>query len=268
MKRYQKVVNCLFATLLMLTIGNPFALGVAHAGGPVPEPTVEWYNPSSAHYGGWEISGSVFFNNPTSETVRLSASIWINGMAVARDPYNGRPMANMGPRSWEYLHTTESYQCDPSGCKLVLAGNIPPYTRAYAIAFAQTGSTLGTFTLGSVTVSFDGYGTFYKEGRITLTEGPGFSATLELDDNQATGGYKSLRLTATDSHLNEFELMGVGTDCPDAVILPGIGSSLLTKGVTLAQFWVFVYVPDGRVCAATVLLRTRQTTLAVSYTVR
>lgn len=244
----------------------------AEAGPATPMPSVEWFNPTSVIYGGWSLTSGIYFRNPTPNWVTFEASVWYNNQAINRHYGIG-----WQPQEGYIRFPERGMTCDEAGCKLILTGSIHPNSRVYFLTTASSGSRLGQFTLGSVQATFmDGatesrLSEAYHEGIINLVEGPGFSIKIEPVDTTSVGGYRNFNVRVTDRHLNNFELVGFGVDCPDATVPEWITRLRPAfYSATIATFYGAVYIPDkpGATCTVTALVRTRETVVATSYTIK
>lgn len=267
------IVRIVLALVFIVVPLTSFNLKPVEAGAE-SIPSVEWYNPPTAVYGSREIEMGIYFKNPTSSSLKVDASVWYNGAAINT---NYGPSWQMSPYS---LALDGPSVCDPTGCRAKVNGVIPAYGRIYLITRVFSGTKLGTMTIGSVETQFgkweDNSGPkiiaqTYTEGKITLTEGIGplkvqMNALYQTD----SGGYKAFEVQATDRYLNYFRLQGVGVDCVDSTVMEWSNRQPMFWDTTYASFYVGVYIPNipGLVCTITALVTTRDTTLAVSQTIR
>lgn len=263
---FRKVSGLVLALALVMS-GAGVLLGpptLAHAGGGQERaPSIEWFNPSSMMYGGWNVTTGIYLKNPTGVNLKFNADVWFNGATV--DPYS----VYVRTASWSNVQI-DQVNCDVTGCLGKASGTVPAYGRVYAIFSMVTGRTLGTnMTVGSVRAAFENFDyPIYAEGHTNFIEGPRFSASIALDETFSTrGGYKPLVIEATDKTLNNFQLLGVGTDCANAVV-PDYGYST-RYDLTTVKWYTEVYVPDNVVgkCTITALIKTRDTVISATLAV-
>lgn len=262
---FRRILGIVLAFFLAAGASLPMAR-VVHAGAAPIGPTVEWNSPTAIVYGGRPVSTSAYLYNPTRETLRFTASAWFNSQAIETERFR----VFLVNASWENLMGI-GHSCDESGCKYVATGSVAPGSRVFAVFGMYSGRNLGqNLTVGSVTVKFEGQQTqLYAEGRANLVEGQEFSVTLEPDQLfSPQGGYLQLVVKVTDRTLNNFQLLGVGATCSSAIV-PDVSFYRPWVDTTLAQWMVTVYIPDAVVdCTITVLVKTKDTVIARSYTRR
>lgn len=259
-------VSGLVLVLVLSSAGVLFSPpALAHAGGGQLRPTVEWSNPSSMMYGGWPVSTSTYLYNPLGAEVKFTASMWFNGAVIN----TSRGVGTLWT-TWPLVRS-ESYNCDSTGCILTYSGSIPAYGRSYIVFGMETGNSLGlNLTVGSAMVVFDDLKLIVPaEGKTNLVEGPELSVSIGLDQYSSpiSGGFTPLVIRATDRTLNNFQLLGVGTDCAKAIVPDAY--YLTRDQTTLAVWGLSIYVPDNVAsCTVTALVRTNQTVFAAAYSVR
>lgn len=264
---FRKFFGVVVSLVLAAGASLPMASNV-HAGGSISTPTVEWSNPGSIMYGGWPVSTSAYLHNPTAFSLVFVASAWFNSQAIETER-GGVFLVNASYEALRY----EGRNCDDRGCLIRASGTIQAYSRIYAVFGMYSGRNLGqNLTVGSITVAIERMSSpLYAEGRANLVEGPGTGLSVKLEPDSGfpvQGGYLPLIVKATDRTLNNFQLLGAGADCTDAIV-PTDMTPYKWEASTKAEWFFPAYIPDNvKTCTITVLVKTRETVISASYTVK